>query len=93
MRGTGRSDRDIEDVVDSTKAIFSFRRKKEVYFPKPPHDTFQAIDQGILKGQSLWKYVLSVKASKEPQPIWNKNAGLKKYQRLSPENLNGRKQQ
>ena len=35
---------------------------------------------------------LSVEAPKESQPFWNKNAGcMKKYQRLSHENLNQRK--
>ena len=28
-----------------------------------------------MKRRSAWKYVLSVEATKEPQPLWNKNAG------------------
>ena len=31
-------------------------------------------DLGILKWRSAWKYVSSVEAAKEPQPLWNKNA-------------------
>ena len=50
-------------------------------------------DQGILKGRSAWEYISSVEAPKEPEPLWNKNAGcMKKYHSLLPENLNQRKQ-
>ena len=67
-------------------------------FPRTSARYFSPVDQGILKGRSAWKYVLSVEAPKESQPfflsqsLWNKNAGwMKKYQSLSHENLNQRK--
>ena len=64
----------------------------EVYFPRRPHDTFHPLIWE-LKRRSAWKYVSSVEAPKEPQPLWNKNAGgMKEYQCLSSENLNQRKQ-
>ena len=43
------------------------------------------IDQGILKGWHAWKYVSSVEAPKEPQPLLNDNTWcMKKYQSFSP---------
>ena len=37
----------------------------EVYFP----GRLLPVDLAILKGQSAWKYVLSVEAPKESQPL------------------------
>ena len=63
-------------------------------FPQTSTWYLPPVDLGIEKlRRSAWKYVLSVEAPKEPQPLWNKNAGgMKEYQCLSSENLNQRKQ-
>ena len=65
-------------------------------FPQTSAWYLLPVDQGILKRWSAWKYVLPVEAPEEkwciPQPLWNKNAGWKKYQSLYSENLNQRKQ-
>ena len=43
-------------------------------FPQTSARYFSSVDLGILKWWSAWKYVWSVDAAKEPQPLWNKNA-------------------
>ena len=78
--------------VDSTKVIFSFRRKRKSISPDVRMIPFTGWS-GNWSRWSAWKYVSSVEAPKEPQPLWNKNAGgMKEYQCLSSESLNQRKQ-
>ena len=78
--------------VDSTKVIFSFRRKRKSISPDVRMIPFTRWS-GNLKRRSARKYVSSVEAPKELQPLWSKKAGgMKEYQCLSSENLNQRKQ-
>ena len=74
---TWGDERDIEDVgwdMSSPLELFLALGGNGSLFPQTSAWYLSSVDLGILKWRSAWKYVSSVEAAKEPQPLWNKNA-------------------
>ena len=71
------TERDIEGVgwdMSSPLKLFLALGGNGSLFPQTSAWYLSSVDLGILKWRSAWKYVSSVEAAKEPQPLWNKNA-------------------